>query len=121
MENENNNPQTEDNEQEILNYYKKNYKSKFCIEILYEDYLEEDQKKDFTQFHKTCCCQKPLSLLIYSIFILAITCAGFFFSISKNKGYKAYKEQLQRNMSLIDTDVPNEYETEILMSYLAGK
>ena len=75
--------------------------------------------KNFIQFHKGCCCTKPLSLLIYSIFILAITCAGFFFAISKNKGYKAYKELLHRNMSLIDSDVPNEYETEILMSYLA--
>ena len=105
--------------QEILNYYKKNYNSKFCKEFSYEDFLEDDQKKTFIQFHKGCCCTKPLSLLIYSIFILAITCAGFFFAISKNKGYKAYKELLQRNMSLIDSDVPNEYETEILMSYLA--
>jgi hypothetical protein len=120
MENENNSPHTQDNLQEILNYYKKNYNSKFCKEFLYEDFLEDDQKKNFIQFHKGCCCTKPLSLLIYSIFILIITCAGFYFSISKNKGYKAYKELLERNMSLVDTDVPNEYETEILMSYLAG-
>ena len=119
MENENNNPDTQDNLQEILNYYKKNYNSKFCKEFLYEDFLEDDQKKNFIQFHKGCCCTKPLSLLIYSIFILIITCAGFYFSISKNKGYKAYKEILERNMSLVNTDVPNKHETEILMSYLS--
>ena len=112
MENENNNPKTDNNEQEVLNYYKKNYKSKFCSEILFEEYLEEAQLKDYTKFHKTCCCIKPLSLLIYSIFVLAITCAGFYFSISINNGYKAYKEILERNMTFIDTDpMPNEYDT----------
>ena len=75
MENENNNPHSQDNLQEILNYYKKNYNSKFCKEFLYEDFLEDDQKKTFIQFHKGCCCTKPLSLLIYSIFILIISCA----------------------------------------------
>ena len=118
MENENH-PQNDDNQQDVLNYYRKNYKSKECSEIIFENYLEEAQKKSYIQFHKSCCCCiKPLSLLIFSIIILAITCAGFFFSISKNKGYKAYKGLLERNMSLIDTDFPNEYETIKLMYFL---
>ena len=50
MENENNNPHSQDNLQEILNYYKKNYNSKFCSEILFEDYLEVGQNKKFSQF-----------------------------------------------------------------------
>ena len=105
MENENH-PQNDDNQQDVLNYYRENYKSKECSEITFENYLEEAQKKSYIQFHKSCCCCiKPLSLLIFSIIILAITCAGFFFSISKNKGYKAYKGLLERNMSLIDTNV----------------
>ena len=118
MENENN-PQNDDNQQNVLNYYRENYKSKECSEIIFENYLEEAQKKSYIQFHKSCCCCiKPLSLLIFSIIILSITCAGFFFSISKNKGYKAYKGLLERNMSLIDTDFPNEYETIKLMYFL---
>ena len=117
MQNENI-PQTGDNEQEILNFYRQNCKSKLCSEIIFEDYLEEAQKKSYIQFHKSCCCTTPLSLLIFSIIILVITCGGFFFSISKNKGYKAYKGLLERNMSLIDSDLPNEYETIKLMIYL---
>ena len=63
IENENNNPKTENNEQEILNYYKKNYKSKFCPEISFKDYLEDGQKKKYAKFHKAYCCTKLLILL----------------------------------------------------------
>ncbi len=120
MENENN-IQIDDNQQEVLNYYKENYKSKVCTQITFEDYLEEAEKKSYIDFHKSsCCCIKPLSLLIYSIFILAITCSGFFYSISKNEGYKAYKGLLETNMSLVDTDLPSEDETIQLINYLTS-
>ena len=121
MENENN-LQADNNQQEVLNYYRENYKSKVCSQITFEDYLEEAEKKSYIQFNKSsCCCIKPLSLLIYSIFILAITFVGFYFSISKNKGYKAYKGLLETNMSLINTDLPNEYETTKLIYFLTNK
>ena len=106
-----NNQEPEVNEQEVLNYYKQNYKTKICKEYLFEKSLDEAHKKLYEKFHKFSCCNTPLSLMIYSIFILVFTCAGFFFSISKNEGYKAYKGLLERNMSLIDTDLPNQYET----------
>ena len=113
-----NNQEPEVNEQEVLNYYKQNYKTKICKEYLFEKSLDEAHKKLYEKFHKFSCCNTPLSLMIYSIFILVFTCAGFFFSISKNEGYKAYKGLLERNMSLIDTDLPNEYETIKLLYFL---
>ena len=93
----------EDNENQVLRFHLENYKTKFCTEIQFEEYLEESEKKTYNKFLKSgCCCNSPLSLLIFSIFILAFTFVGFFFSISKNKGYKAYKGLLERNMSLIE-------------------
>jgi hypothetical protein len=118
MENENIS-KTKDNENQVLNFFTQNYKSKLCSEIIFEEYLEEREQKSYIRFVKSSrCCITPLSQLIFSIFILAFTCAGFFLSISKNKGYKAYKGLLERNMSLIDSDLPNEYETIKLMTYL---
>ena len=107
-----------ENEQAILNYYKENRKTKICKEITFEATLDEAKMKDYRKFKSSCCCVKPLSLLIYSIFVLIFTCAGFYFRISNNEGYEAYKGLLERNMSLIDTRFPNEYETAKLVSYL---
>ena len=112
------NSKVESNENEILNYYKQNYTSKFCREITFEDILDEKSKKEYQKFIKKCCCVKPLSLLIYSIIILAIACGGFFFAISRNEGYKAYKEILERNISLINNGYPDEKETSTLISFL---
>ena len=62
--------------------------------------------------------EKKYQIMIYSIIILAFTCAGFYFTISENEGYKAFKEVLERNISLINVDLPHEYETVKLLSYL---
>ena len=113
-----NNPKVEANELDVLNYYKQNYKTKICREIHFEDSIDERQKKLYKKFQSSCCCIRPLSLLIYSIFIFAFTFVGFLLSISKNKGYKAYKEVLERNMSLINNDLPHEHETIKLINYL---
>ena len=113
-----NNPQKEFSEQEVLNYYKQHYKTKICTEIVFEGTIDEKLLKLYQKYKKTHCCIKPLSLMIYSIIILAFTCAGFYFTISENEGYKAFKEVLERNISLINVDLPHEYETVKLLSYL---
>ena len=112
------NPQPIANEQEVLNYYKEHYKTKICSEITFEASMNEKNKKAYQKFQSSFCCVKPLSLLIYSIFVLIITCVGFYFRISNNEGYKAYKGLLERNMSLIDTSFPDEHETLQLVTYL---
>ena len=111
-------PEIQFSEQQILDYYKQNYKNKICNEVDFESTLELPFNKSYKKYKKSNCCIKPTSLLIYSIFILIIACAGFYFALSENKGYKAYKGVLERNMSLIDSDLPNEYETIKLMIYL---
>ena len=107
------------NEQEVLNYYKQNYRTKICREIRFEDTLDDKAKKEYQKFNKSCCCVKPLSIMIYSIIILAFAFVGFFFSISKNKGYKSYKEILDKNISLIENKYPNELETLRLLNFLS--
>ena len=113
-----NNPQTTFTEEEVLNFYKENYKTKICSEIRFEDTLPELFLKQYEKFKRSSCCIRPLSLLIYSIIVLIIACAGFYFAISENKGYKAYKGVLERNMSAIDNTFPHEHETIRLVKYL---
>ena len=113
-----NKPQNEFTEEEVLNFYKQNYKTKICSEIRFEDTIPELLMKQYKKFKSSSCCIRPLSLLIYSIFILIIACAGFYFAISENKGYKAYKGVLERNISLIDNDFPHEHETIKLIKLL---
>ena len=111
-------PQNQLSEEEVLNFYKQNYKTKFCSEVTFEATIPEKYLKPYQKFKNSSCCLKPLSLLIYCIFILIIACAGFYFSIGENKGYKAYKGVLERNMSLIDNSFPHEHETVKLVKYL---
>ena len=111
-------PQNQLSEEEVLNFYKQNYKTKICSEIKFEATIPEKLMKPYQKFQNSSCCLKPLSLLIYCIFILIIACAGFYFSIGENKGYKAYKGVLERNMSLIDNSFPHEHETIKLVKYL---
>ena len=92
------NSQVASNEQEVLNYYKQNYRTKICREIKFEDTLDDKAKKQYQKFNKSCCCIRPLSLMVYSIIILVFAFVGFFFSISRNKGYKSYKEILEKNI-----------------------
>ena len=47
-----NNQEPEVNEQEVLNYYKQNYKTKICKEYLFEKSLDEAHKKLYEKFHK---------------------------------------------------------------------
>ena len=111
-------PEIQFSEQQILDYYKQNYKNKICNEVDFESTLELPFNKLYKKYKKSKCCIKPLPLLIYSIFILIIACAGFYFCLSENKGYKAYKGVLERNMSLTNNEFPHEYETIKLVNYL---
>ena len=106
------------NEQGILSYYQKTLKSKICREIRFEEILDEKQMNLYKQYQKPSCCIKPLSLLIFSVIIFIFTFVGFFFSISKNEGYKAYKEVIEKNISLIDNEFPHEHETLKLINFL---
>ena len=111
-------PAIQFSEQQILDYYKQNFKNKLCNEVDFESTLELPFIKPYEKYKNSKCCIKPLPLLIYSIFILIIACAGFYFCLSENKGYKAYKGVLERNMSLINNEFPHEYETIKLVNYL---
>ena len=102
----------------ILNYYKQNYNTKYCRQIKFENSLTDIESKEYNKYVSSCSCVKPLVLLIYSIIIFAFALTGFFFLISKNEGYKAYKEILERNISLINNEFPNELETKRLVSFL---
>ena len=126
VQNPNSNPNQEnanDNEDEQLKKYQQLYKTKVCTEKLYRDTLDLIQSKPYDDYEKGSCCScciTPLSLLIYSIIVAIFTVGGFIFMLSKNKGYKAYKELLERNITIIEAKnkFPNEYESLKLIEYL---
>ena len=107
-------------ENEILRHYQQYYKTKICKEKLFLSTLREDEIKVYTNFLRKGCCiyHNTLNLVIYCYCIAIFTIVGLFFCISKNEGYKAYKGLLERNLSEINIEFPNENETLKLVSYL---
>ena len=112
------NSQAESSEQEILDYYKQNYKTKICKEIKFDDFLDNRAQKIYQKYLKLCCCVNQIFLLIFSIIIFIFALTGFIFCISKNKGYKVYKEILEKNMQLIDNEYPDDLESLRILSFL---
>ena len=109
-------PQQQATEEETLNYYQRCCKTKQCESTTFEDSLS---KTELRQYNRSCsCCQNPLPLLVFSIITAIFTAAGIFFSFSRNEGYKAYKGLLERNMTLIGSEFPNEHETLKLIDIL---
>lgn len=109
-------PQQQATEEETLNYYQRCCKTKQCELTTFEDSLS---KIELRQYNRSCsCCQKASSCLVFSIITAIFTAAGIFFSFSRNEGYKAYKGLLERNMTLIGSEFPNEHETLKLIDIL---
>ena len=108
----------ESSEKEILDYYKQNYKTKICREIKFDDFLDDKEKKIYQKYLKFCCCINPICLMVFSIIIFIFVLTGFIFCISKNKGYKRYKEILEKNMQLVDKEYPDDLESFRILSFL---
>ena len=111
-------PQSVNNEQEVLNYYQRTFKSKICTEIPFLGLLDPKMQKLYNKLQGSCCCLKPLSLLIYSIIVFAIAIVGLVFCLSRNEGYKAYKEYLEGEMALVNSGFPHEDESVKLVEHL---
>jgi hypothetical protein len=105
--------------QDIPINYQQNLETKAYDEIQFINFIEENDVKDYERFKKPKCCNTPKSLLIFSIIIVIFTCAGLFFSLSRNDGYKQYSQLLEKNVTLIKKDqLPTEYENKKLVAYL---
>jgi len=103
---------------DIPSNYQQNSETKICDEIQFTDFIEENYVKDYEKFKKPKCCNTPKSLLIFSIIIVIFTCAGLYFSISRNDGYKQYSQLLESNLTLVKGQLPSEYENKKLVAYL---
>ena len=104
--------------QDIPKNYQQNFETKIYDEIQFTDFIEENDVKDYERFKKPKCCTTPKSLLIFSIIIVIFTCAGLYFSLSRNDGYKQYSQLLEKNITLVKDQLPNEYENKKLVAYL---
>jgi len=102
----------------IFNNYQQKLEAKACNEIDFINFLEEKDVKNYLKCRKPNCCNTPKFLLIFSIIIILFTCAGLYFSISRNEGYKQYKQLLEKNLALVKVELPNEYESKKLVAYL---
>jgi len=104
---------------DISNNNQQNFESKICDEIQFINFIEEKDITDYERFKKPKCCNTPKSLLIFSIIIVIFTCAGLYFSLSRNEGYKQYSQLLEKNITLIKDNLPSEYENKKLVAYLS--
>ena len=104
--------------QDIPNNYQQNSETKVYDEIQLINFIDENYVKDYERFKKPKCCNTPKSLLIFSIIIVIFTCAGLYFSLSRNDGYKQYSQLLESNITLIKDQLPSEYENKKLVAYL---
>ena len=105
------------NKKDILSNYQQKFETKVCTEINFIDFLEE-KDVNYERFIKQKCCRTPQCLLIFSIIIVIFNCAGLYFSISRNEGYKQLKQLLEKNFTLVKIELPSEYENKKLVAYL---
>ena len=103
--------------QDIFNY-QQIFKTKPCNEINFVNFIEEKDVNNYERSKKLKCCKTPQCLLIFSIIIVIFNCAGLYFSISRNEGYKQYKQLLESNLTLVKVQIPSEYENKKLVAYL---
>ena len=104
--------------QNISRNSQKNIETKICDKIDFLNFLDEIQADKYERSKKPKSCNTAKSLLIFSIIIVIFTCAGFYFSISRNEGYKQYKELLENNITLFKDDFPSEYISKKRVAYL---
>ena len=104
--------------QNINNNAQKNIETKICDQVDFLNFLDEIQANQYKNYKRPRNCNSAKSLLIFSIIIVIFTCAGFYFSISRNEGYKQYKELLERNITLFNGEYPSEYENKKIVAYL---
>ena len=109
--------QTEARQNINTNPQKKN-ETKIYDKIDFVNFLDEIFADKYEKFKKPKCCNNAKSLLIFSIIIVIFTCAGFYFSISRNEGYKQYKEFLEKNITLFNEEIPSEYISKKRVAYL---
>ena len=99
-------------------YYQNKFEEKVYDEINFENFLEEKDEKSYERYKKPKCNNIPKCLLTLSIIIIIFNIAGLYFSISRNEGYIKYKQLLEKNLTLIENQYPNENETKKLVAYL---
>ena len=58
-----------------------------------------------------------ITLLVYSIIIIIFAIVGFIFRISKNEGHKKYKEEIEKVLGLLDTNLPDDLEMEKILNF----
>ena len=104
--------------QNISNNPQKNFETKICDKIDFLNFLDEILANKLARFNKPKNCNNAKSLLIFSIIVLIFTGAGFYFSISRNEGYKQYKELLEMNITLFKDELPSEYISKKRVAYL---
>ena len=112
-ENENNNQNNGQNEDNIY-YIKAN-------EIRYKDYLLEKEQilydRCINKGYGSSNNKMTITLLVYCIIIILFTIVGFFFRISNNKGYKQYKNEIEKELYLVDTNLPDNSEMEKILKF----
>ena len=116
IDNGNNNAQNQNNQNgDNIKYIK-------ATECEYKRYLEENEQKNYEKFLNKGCCgsgnnKMAITLLVYSIIIVMFVVAGFIFRISNNEGYREYKNALENNLKLVDSNFPDDSEMQKVINF----
>ena len=102
--------------EEILHKYKKNYGKKICAEKNYDFNFTEREKNLISKYQNPCCGKN--GFIACAIITLIFNCAAIYFAISRNDGYKAYKFALEKNITSISKNFPDDTESLKLINYL---
>ena len=106
----------EQSDEQILQKYERDFRKKNCIQRDFTFSLDEVEKRVFTNNQSSCCRHK--GSIICAIISLILICGGIYFAISRNEGYKALKLSLEKNITSIGTNFPNEEQTKKLVLFL---
>ena len=93
-----------------------------ATEIDYKNYLAENEQTIYEKFLNKGCCgsgnnKMAITLLVYSFIIIIFVIAGFIFRISNNEGYREYKNELENELKLVDTDFPDISEIQKVINF----
>ena len=103
-------------DEQILKKYQRDFGKKICIQRDFTFTYDEREKKLYTNEKFNHCGQK--SLIVCAIITVILICGGIYFAISRNEGYKALKFIIEKNITSISFNFPNEDQIRKLALFL---
>ena len=107
---------SQQSDEQILQKYQRDFGKKLCMQKDFIYTLYEHEKNIYSKSQTSCCGKK--GLIKCAIITIILNCAGIYFAISRNEGYKALKLVIENNITSIPLNFPDEDEIRRLILFL---